>query len=81
MDTIVSQEKNFLKEVLTFSATNVKDFGIEIVDVRIKTDLPIENRNAVFERMKSDGRALQRLSGQKARKKHRRSVLKQIRRH
>jgi len=69
MDTIVSQEKNFLKEVLTFSATNVKDFGIEIVDVRIKkTDLPIENRNAVFERMKSERQsiaALIRAEGEK----------------
>ena len=69
MDTIVTQEKNFLKEVLSFSASNVKNFGIEIVDVRIKkTDLPIENRNAVFERMKSERQsiaALIRAEGEK----------------
>jgi len=69
MDTIVTQEKDFLKEVLSFSASNVKTFGIEIVDVRIKkTDLPIENRNAVFERMKSERQsiaALIRAEGEK----------------
>ena len=69
MDTIVTQEKDFLKEVLSFSASNVKNFGIEIVDVRIKkTDLPIENRNAVFERMKSERQsiaALIRAEGEK----------------
>lgn len=69
MDTIVTQEKDFLKEVLNFSATNVKNFGIEIVDVRVKkTDLPIENRNAVFERMKSERQsiaALIRAEGEK----------------
>jgi len=47
----------------------VKTFGIEIVDVRIKkTDLPIENRNAVFERMKSERQsiaALIRAEGEK----------------
>jgi len=69
MDTIVTQEKDFLKEVLSFSASNVKNFGIEIVDVRIKkTDLPVENRNAVFERMKSERQsiaALIRAEGEK----------------
>jgi len=69
MDTIVTQEKDFLKEVLSFSASNVKTFGIEIVDVRIKkTDLPVENRNAVFERMKSERQsiaALIRAEGEK----------------
>jgi len=69
MDTIVTQEKDFLKEVLNFSASNVKTFGIEIVDVRIKkTDLPVENRNAVFERMKSERQsiaALIRAEGEK----------------
>ena len=69
MDTIVTQEKDFLKEVLSFSASNVKTFGIEIVDVRIKkTDLAVENRNAVFERMKSERQsiaALIRAEGEK----------------
>ena len=34
----------------------MKDYGIEIMEVRVlKTDLPDENRNSVFERMKSEG--------------------------
>lgn len=69
MDTIVTQERSFLKEVLDFSISNVKDYGIEIIDVRVKrTDLPIENRNAVFERMKSERQsiaALIRAEGEK----------------
>lgn len=69
MDTIVTQERSFLKEVLDFSVNNVKDYGIEIIDVRVKrTDLPLENRNAVFERMKSERQsiaALIRAEGEK----------------
>ncbi|MCX7654634.1 MAG: protease modulator HflC [Fervidobacterium sp.] len=69
MDTIVTQERAFLKEVLEFSINNVKEFGIEIMDVRVKrTDLPLENRNAVFERMKSERQsiaALIRAEGEK----------------
>ncbi|MFN3691732.1 MAG: protease modulator HflC [Fervidobacterium sp.] len=69
MDSIVTQERLFLNEVVEFTKNNVKDYGIEVIDVRIKrTDLPIENRNAVFERMKSERQsiaALIRAEGEK----------------
>ncbi|ABS60558.1 MULTISPECIES: protease modulator HflC [Fervidobacterium] len=69
MDTIVTQEKTFLKDVLDFSISNTKDYGIQVIDVRVKkTDLPAENRNAVFERMKSERQsiaALIRAEGEK----------------
>ncbi|MFN6992440.1 MAG: protease modulator HflC, partial [Fervidobacterium sp.] len=69
MDSIVTQERLFLNDVVEFTKLNVKDFGIEILDVRIKrTDLPNENRNAVFERMKSERQsiaALIRAEGEK----------------
>lgn len=69
MDTIVTQEKTFLKDVLDFSISNTKDYGIQVIDVRVKkTDLPSENRNAVFERMKSERQsiaALIRAEGEK----------------
>lgn len=69
LDTIVTQERSFLSEVLSFSREKLKDFGIEIVDVRVKkTDLPEENRSAVFERMKSERQsiaALIRAEGEK----------------
>ncbi len=59
MDTIVTQEKTFLKDVLDFSISNTKDYGIQVIDVRVKkTDLPAENRNAVFERMKSERQSI-----------------------
>ncbi|HOJ94808.1 MAG TPA: protease modulator HflC [Fervidobacterium nodosum] len=69
MDTIVTQEKTFLNDVLDFSISNTKDYGIQVIDVRVKkTDLPAENRNAVFERMKSERQsiaALIRAEGEK----------------
>ncbi|ODN31361.1 protease modulator HflC [Fervidobacterium thailandense] len=69
LDTIVTQERSFLNEVLSFSREKLRDFGIEIIDVRVKkTDLPEENRSAVFERMKSERQsiaALIRAEGEK----------------
>ena len=44
MDTVTQQCKK-----------DVKNFGVEIIDVRIKrADLPIENEKAVFERMRAE---------------------------
>ncbi len=68
-DTIVTQERTFLQDVTNFAKSNLKDFGIEILDVRVKrTDLPRENRLATFERMKSERQsiaALIRADGQR----------------
>lgn len=68
-DDIVTGERQYLGDVTEFSKKNLLDFGIEIRDVRIKhTDLPSENQQAVFERMKSERQsiaALIRAEGQK----------------
>lgn len=68
-DDIVTGERQYLMDITEFSRKNLSDFGIEIRDVRIKhTDLPAENQQAVFERMKSERQsiaALIRAEGQK----------------
>lgn len=68
-DDIVTGERQYLTDITEFSRKNLSDFGIEIRDVRIKhTDLPAENQQAVFERMKSERQsiaALIRAEGQK----------------
>ncbi|MFN4190781.1 MAG: protease modulator HflC [Pseudothermotoga sp.] len=68
-DDIVTGERQYLADITEFSKKNLLDFGIEIRDVRIKhTDLPSENQQAVFERMKSERQsiaALIRAEGQK----------------
>jgi len=68
-DDIVTGEREYLADITNFSRSNLADFGIEIIDVRVKhTDLPTENQQAVFERMKSERQsiaALIRAEGQK----------------
>lgn len=54
-DIISGQRTDVLDEITKLAANDMKDFGIEIISVRVKrADLPDENRNAVFERMKSE---------------------------
>jgi membrane protease subunit HflC len=54
-DIISGKRTDVLDEITTLAANDMKDFGIEIISVRVKrADLPDENRNAVFERMKSE---------------------------
>jgi len=54
-DVISGKRTDVLDEITTLAANDMKDFGIEIISVRVKrADLPDENRNAVFERMKSE---------------------------
>ena len=53
---IVAEARAELMEQVT-SKTNIKakEFGIEVLDVRIKrADLPLENERAVFERMRAE---------------------------
>ncbi|MEN3009217.1 protease modulator HflC [Pseudothermotoga sp.] len=68
-DDIVTGERQYLTDITEFSKKNLAEFGIEVRDVRIKhTDLPAENQQAVFERMKSERQsiaALIRAEGQK----------------
>lgn len=48
-------QRDFLAEVTQLAQDQVRDFGIDIIDVRIKrADLPEENEQAVFARMISE---------------------------
>ncbi len=80
-DDIVTGERQYLTDITDFAKKNLADFGIEIRDVRIKhTDLPKENQQAVFERMKSERQsiaALIRAEGQKEAQKIRSEADKQ----
>jgi membrane protease subunit HflC len=80
-DDIVIGERQYLLDITEFARKNLVEFGIEIRDVRIKhTDLPKENQQAVFERMKSERQsiaALIRAEGQKEAQKIRSEADKQ----
>jgi membrane protease subunit HflC len=50
-----SERSNIMRQIDEEVRSSSKPLGIEIVDVRIiKTELPVENRNAVFARMNSE---------------------------
>ena len=53
---VVADERNSIMESVTEKASQqMKEFGISIVDVRIKrTDLPAENQRAIFDRMRAE---------------------------
>ncbi|MCQ2444170.1 MAG: protease modulator HflC [Mailhella sp.] len=53
---VVADERTAIMESVTEKASlQMKEFGIEIVDVRIKrTDLPAENQRAIFDRMRAE---------------------------
>ncbi|MCD6551022.1 protease modulator HflC [Thermotoga sp.] len=55
-DEIISEKREeLLKEVTELSREALKDFGIEVVDVRVKhADLPAENEQAVYNRMRAE---------------------------
>ena len=55
-DEIISEKReDLLREVTALSREDLKDFGIEVVDVRVKhADRPAENEKAVYERMKAE---------------------------
>ena len=53
---VVADERTSIMDSVTEKASQqMKEFGIEIVDVRIKrTDLPAENQRAIFDRMRAE---------------------------
>ena len=53
---VVADERNSIMASVTEKASQqMKEFGIAIVDVRIKrTDLPAENQRAIFDRMRAE---------------------------
>jgi len=56
LQEIVSQKRpQIMAEVLARSDELIREYGIELVDVRIKrTDLPAENERAIFGRMRAE---------------------------
>jgi membrane protease subunit HflC len=56
LDEIVSASRlEYLKEVTAISKAKLDEFGIDLIDVRIKrADLPSEIEQAVFDRMRSE---------------------------
>jgi membrane protease subunit HflC len=82
-DEIISEEREkFLAEVTNLSRSDLANFGIEIIDVRIKhADLPNENAKAVYERMKAERYSIAaqiRADGQKEAQKIRAEADKQV---
>lgn len=53
---IISEERSaIMKEILTMVNKSAKSLGIDVIDVRIRrADLPRENSEAIFNRMKSE---------------------------
>jgi len=59
MEVLATERLAILEEIKKRSSNSLKTFGIEVVDVRLKrTDLPQENTEAVYERMKSERYAM-----------------------
>ena len=84
LDEIISEKRNeFLAEITRKTRKSLEEFGVYIVDVRIKrADLPTANAKAVFERMKSERYKIAakiRAEGEMEAKKIRAETDKQVR--
>ncbi|NCC23976.1 MAG: protease modulator HflC [Deltaproteobacteria bacterium] len=54
-EVVASERSGIMEEVTARTHELLKDYGIEVIDVRIKrTDLPPENRQAIFGRMRAE---------------------------
>ena len=52
---LTTQRSQMMENIQNLLAKQTKEFGIEIIDVRIiRADLPVENSDAIFKRMKTD---------------------------
>ena len=52
---LTTQRSQMMENIQNLLATQTKDFGIEIIDARIiRADLPVENSDAIFKRMKTE---------------------------
>jgi len=52
---LTTQRSQMMENIQTLLAEQTKEFGINIIDVRIiRADLPIENSEAIFKRMKTE---------------------------
>ena len=55
IEVVNQKRQEIMAQVTETSSELIKEFGIEVVDVRIKrTDLPIENEKAIFGRMRAE---------------------------
>jgi len=55
IEVVATERQEIMAEVTAKSNEPVAEFGIEIIDVRIKrTDLPAENEKAIFNRMRAE---------------------------
>ncbi len=54
-DIIAQERENVMEQVATSSAEKASEFGIDVVDVRVKrADLPVEVEQSVFDRMRAE---------------------------
>ena len=52
---LTTQRNQMMENIQTLLANQTKEFGIQIIDVRIiRADLPVENSDAIFKRMKTE---------------------------
>jgi len=52
---LTTQRGQMMENIQTLLTNQTKDFGIDIIDVRIiRADLPVENSEAIFKRMKTE---------------------------
>ncbi len=54
-EVVSSQRSQIMENVTELASEQMKEFGIEVIDVRIKrTDLPQENQRSIFDRMRAE---------------------------
>lgn len=54
-EVVASERTNIMDSVTEQASKQMKEFGIEVVDARIKrTDLPPENQRAIYDRMRAE---------------------------
>jgi membrane protease subunit HflC len=54
-EIVATQRKGIFRKVIKASNEKAKEYGIEVVDVRVKrADLPVENEKAVYGRMRAE---------------------------
>ena len=54
-EVVTTERTEIMDSVTNLSSQQMKEFGIEVIDARIKrTDLPVENQRAIFGRMQAE---------------------------
>lgn len=54
-EVVASERTKIMDSVTAQASKQMKEFGIEVVDARIKrTDLPLENQRAIYDRMRAE---------------------------